>query len=143
MSEIERDPVAVRDYERTVTEVADQRVVDEAEETIARAWIAELDAMRHEALRLALAMRVAERLAREKLRKAQILGCPQELARAHARLAETQVETAVSLGRANALLATVDAEIEVVCRGGLERSRRGERDVRRLRAAWTAAYGHA
>ncbi|HWG28879.1 hypothetical protein [Actinospica sp.] len=143
MSDIERDPMAVREYERTLTEVAERQVVDEAEDAISRAWIAELDAVRHEGLRLAMTLRVAERIAREKLRTAQIVGRPDELAHAHARFAVTKAEASQRLGHANALLASVDVELDAVCRAGLERSRRNERDMERLRTAWTAAYGQA
>lgn len=143
MSEIERDTVAVREYERTLAEVAEHQAVDEAQDAISRAWIAELDEMRREGLRLAMVVRIAERVARQKVRRAQVVGRPDEIARAHARLAETEAETASGLRLASALLASVDVEVEVVCRAGLERSRRTERDLCRLRTAWTAAYGRA
>jgi hypothetical protein len=141
MSESEPDPVAVREYERTLTEVAERRVVDEAQDAISRAWIAELDAMRHEGLRLTMALRVAERVAHEKLRTAQIVGRPDELAHAHARFAVTKAEASERLRHAKALLASVDVELDAVSRAGLERSRRNERDLQRLRSAWAAAYG--
>ncbi|MBR7828023.1 hypothetical protein KDK95_17030 [Actinospica sp. MGRD01-02] len=143
MSDDGREAEAVIEYERTLTEVADRQAVDEAEDAVARAWIAELDDMRREGLRLAMAVRVAERVAREKLRKAQQLGHPHELAKAHAKLAATQAETKVSLGHANALLCSVDAELEAVCQAGMARTRRNEQDLRRLRSAWTAAYGRS
>jgi hypothetical protein len=141
MSETERDPIAVREYERTLTEVAERQVVDEAEDTIARVWVAELDQMRREGLRLAMAVRVAERVARQKLQSAQITGRPDELARAHARFARAEAESEASLGHARALLDSVDAELRAVCEAGLARTRRNERDQQRLRVAWTAAYG--
>jgi hypothetical protein len=107
MPETERDPAAVREYERALAEVAEHRVLDEAEDVIARAWIAELDAMRHAGLRLAMVTRVAERVARESLHQAQRHGPPAELPRAHARFAATEVRTAERLGHANALLTSV------------------------------------
>ncbi|HWG26170.1 hypothetical protein [Actinospica sp.] len=121
--------------------MAERQVVDAAEEVLTRAWIAELDEMRREGLRLAIAVRIADRMAREKLQRAQTGGRPDELTRAHARLVETSAETSECLGHVNALLASVDAELEAVCRAGLERTRRSQEDLRRLRVAWTAAYG--
>jgi hypothetical protein len=140
LSDDGREAEAVIEYERTLTEVADRQAVDEAEDAVARAWIAELDDMRREGLRLAMAGRVAERVAHEKLRKAQQLGHPHELAKAHAKLAATEAETKVR-GHANALLSSVDAELEAVWQAGMARTRRNERDLQRLRSAWTAAYG--
>ncbi|HTJ71771.1 MAG TPA: hypothetical protein VL551_29795 [Actinospica sp.] len=131
----------IREYERTLTEVAENQVVDAAEDVISRVWVAELDAMRREGLRLAMAVRIADRVAREEVQRAQVGGRPAELARAHARLVETSAEAAESLGHANALLTSVDAELTAVCAAGVERGRRGERNLDRLRAAWTAAYG--
>ncbi|HET9172371.1 MAG TPA: hypothetical protein VFN97_23290 [Actinospica sp.] len=141
MSEIEREPTAVREYQRTLTEVAEHQAVDEAEDVLTRAWIAELDQMRHEGLRLAMAVRIADRLAREEVRRAQRDGSPAELVRAHARLVATTAEIREGLGQATALLSSVDAALASVCQAGLERSRRGEADLGRLRSAWSAAYG--
>jgi hypothetical protein len=141
MSEIERDPAAVREYDRTVREVAGHRAVDEAEDAVARSWIAELDEMRREALRLAMTVRMAERLALGSLREAQARGRMRELAMAHARFARTESAKDVGLEHAYSLLTSVDVELEAVCQAGLERSRREREDLRRLRAAWTAAYG--
>lgn len=141
MSEIERDPGAVHEYRRTLNEVAERQAVDAAEDVVSRAWVAELDGMRREGLRLAMAARVAERVARERLRSAQVVGGPEELARAHATFTRTQAETETGLGHAHALLASVDAELEAVVQAGFERARRAERDLQRLRTAWTAAYG--
>lgn len=141
MSEMEREPAAVREYERTLTEIAEHQVIDAAEDAIDRAWVAELDRMRHEGLRLAMAVRIADRVAREEVRRAQVGGRPADLARAHARLVETCADTQEGLGHAAALLSSVDAELEAACQAGLARTRRGEQDLRRLRSAWAAAYG--
>jgi hypothetical protein len=140
MSESERDPESIRRYERTVSEVAEHQVVDEAEDVIARAWIAELDEMRRTALRLAAAARLAENAARIELRAAQALGRPVRLATAQARLTVIEAEQAESLERAHALLAAVDAALEAIRRAGMERSQRGQEDLRLLRTAWTAAF---
>lgn len=141
MSETGHDPSAVRAYERALAEVAEQLAVNEAEELVARAWIRELDEVRRAGLRLAMTVRVAERTARELLRAAQLGGRPSELARAHSRFAQVEAETVNSLGHADALLASVDAQLDVVCNAALERARRNERAQEKLRAAWTAAYG--
>lgn len=141
MSEIEYDPSAVREYERTLVEVAEQLAVDEAEETVALAWIYELDEMRREGLRLALTARIAERTARETLRAAQVAGRPGEIIRAHNRFAQVEAETVDGLDHADALLATVDAALDAVCRAALDRGRRNEQAQLRLHAAWAAAYG--
>ena len=141
MSEIERDPVAVRVYERTLTEVAERQVIAEAEDALTRAWVGELETMRREGLRLAMTVRVATSLARLHLREAEAGGRASELARAHARLVATEADAAQGIGHARTLLDSVDAELEAVCQAALERTRRGERDVQRLRDAWTAAYG--
>lgn len=140
MSETGSEPSAVRAYELALHEVAERLAVDEAEEVVARAWIAELDDMRRKGLRLAMAVRVAERMARESLRAAQVAGRPRELARAHTRFAAVEAESANGLAHADALVAAVDAELAAACGAGLERARRGERELRRLRTAWTAAY---
>ncbi len=142
MSEIGRDSAAaIREYERTLSEVAERQVIDEAEDAIARAWIAELDQVRRDGLRLVMAVRVAEHLARERLHEAELGGRPADVARAHARFAAAEAEKAGSVQHAHALLTSVDDEIEAVCQAGLERDRRGQRDLQRLRSAWAAAYG--
>lgn len=141
MSEIERDPEAARRYARTVSEVAERQVVDEAENVLANAWIAELDEMRRTALRLAAAARLAESSARAELQAAQALGRPVHLARAHERLAVIEAEQQVSIDRARALLAGVDCALETIRQAGIERSQRGQEDLRRLRTAWTAVFG--
>jgi hypothetical protein len=143
MSETGSEPPAVRAYELALHAAAERLAVDEAEEVVARAWITELDDMRRKGLRLAMAVRVAERMARESLREAQVAGRPRDLARAHTRFAEVEAESANGLAHADALVAAVDAELAAVCRAGLERARRGERELRRLRTAWTAAYDGA
>jgi len=140
MSKIERDPAAVRDYERTLNEIVERQAVDEAENVLACAWIAELEAMRRKVLRLAVEARLAGNAARIQLRNAQALGESAELARAHARLTAIQARQEVNLEQAHSLLASVDSELEVICRAGIERSRRSQQDLRRLRIAWLAAF---
>jgi vacuolar-type H+-ATPase subunit I/STV1 len=141
MSAIERHRVAVREYERAVAEVAEHRVVDEAEDVLSRAWVVELEEMRKDALRLAAAARLAERDAQTRLMEARKQGQAQELALAHARYVETETGKRESLGQARSLLASVDVELESLCRAGIERSRRERQDLDRLRAARVAAYG--
>lgn len=143
MPDIERDTMAVRAYERTLAEVTECQVLDAAADVVTQAWVAELDRMRQEGLRLAMAVRVAARIAREQMRQAEAGGRPADLARARARLAETSAEANESLGHANALLASVDAELAAVCAAGAERARRSERNLDRLRSARAAAFGEA
>ncbi|HEX4790497.1 MAG TPA: hypothetical protein VH372_18675 [Actinospica sp.] len=107
MSETERDATAVREYERTLAEVAEHQVIDAAEDVITRAWIAELDQMRRERLRLAMAARPATSCTR--LRAAAIR------ASSPARLVDTPAETRESLDHARALLTSVDTALEAVC----------------------------
>jgi hypothetical protein len=141
MPESERDPEAVRQYERTVRAVAERQVVDEAENLVAHAWIAELDEMRRTALRLAAAARLAENAARIELRTAQELGRPVLLAKAQARLTVIEAEQEDSIDRAHALLAAVDTALEAIRQAGLERAQRNKQDLHLMRDAWAAAYG--
>lgn len=141
MPEHEQEPSALRDYQRVLIDVAEDQVVDAAEEVIARAWIAELDERRREGLRLAMTARVRDRMARDQLRRAQVGGQLAELARAHTRLAETVALTEEGLGYADALLADVEAQLKAAALSGVERTRRGLEGLQRLHTAWTAAYG--
>ncbi|HEX4790605.1 MAG TPA: hypothetical protein VH372_19240 [Actinospica sp.] len=141
MAETEQNPHAVRFYERTRDEVAERRVADEAEAVVAAVWIAELEEMRIGMLGLIAAASVAEHLAMDRLRQAQSAGRPGDLARAHARLVALQADRAISLEDTRAVVARVDAELELAARAGAERSRRVQQDLQRLRAAWTGAYG--
>lgn len=143
MAGTERDPRAVWVYERTLGEVAERRVVDEAETVLARAWVGELERARTAARGQIAATRVAELAAFEKLRAAQNAGRPAELARAHARLAALQDEQASALDSTRALIERLDAEIERAGLADVERSRRAQLDLARLRDAWTGAYGSA
>jgi len=132
---------AVARYRRTLREVAEHRVVDEAEEVLARAWIAQLDEMRRAALGLVAAARLARRAARAEVRDAERGGRLGEMAVAHARLKSIEAMQDGELNDARALIAAVDAELELVCRAGIDRARRDRADHSRLRTAWRAAYG--
>jgi hypothetical protein len=141
MAETEQDPSAVRLYERVRDEVMEHRVVDEAEAAIALAWVGELAETRQAALGQIAALSVAEQVARERLRKAEAAGAPGDLARARAAVAAVRSEHEEGVERFRAMIARVDAELESAESAGLERGRRAERDLERLRNAWTEAYG--
>jgi hypothetical protein len=141
MAEIGQNPQAVRFYEHTRDEVAERRVADEAEAVVAAVWVSELEEMRIGALGIIAAASVAEHIAMDKLRKAQTAGRPGDLARAHARLVALQADRAISLEDTRAVVARVDAELELAAEVGRERGRRVQGDLERLRAAWTGAYG--
>ncbi len=129
---------AERAYERTREEFVARRVVDEAEDVLGRAWVAELADMRLAALGLIAAARVSASVAREELRKAQRGSEPAKVARAHARLAALEEDSAANTEHARYLLARVDAELESAAVAELRRSRRAESDAVRLRRAWAA-----
>lgn len=132
---------AVAAYRRTLLRVAEHQVVDEAEDVLARVWIAQLDEMRRAALSLIAAAHMADSAARTELREAQERGRPEEMARAHARMQSTRLLRAGNLREARAFIASVDAELELVCQAGVERVRRDRDDHARLDSARRAAYG--
>ena len=143
MSETGGHPAAVREYERVLREVAERRAVDEAEGVLARAWIAELDEMRRTALGLVAAARPTSGESGTEPRDAHFHGRPAELARANAHLEAAAAEQRISLEQARSILASVDAEIEMVCEAVVERTRRSQDDLYRLQAAWAAAFTHS
>jgi hypothetical protein len=143
MTESEQDPSAMRLYERVRDEVAEHRVVDEAEVLIAIAWVGELAEMRQAALGQIAALNVAGQVARERLRRAEAGGASGALARARAAVAAVEAEHEAGGERFRAMIARVDAELAGVEAAGLERGRRAERDLERLRSAWTGVYGGA
>lgn len=128
-------------YRRVLREVAEHRVVDDAEDTLARAWIAQLDEMRRAALGLLAAARMASNAARAEVRLAAERGRPGDLAIAQARLQSLEESQDGNLRDARAFLASVDAELELVCAAGVDRVRRFRADHARLRAARRAAFG--
>jgi len=132
---------AVARYRRTLHEVAEHRVVDEAEEVLARVWVGRLDELRRTALGLVAAARLARRAARAEVREAERGGRPGQMAVAHARLKSIEAMQDDELNDARVLIAAVDAELELVCRAGVDRARRRRADHSRLRAARRAAYG--
>lgn len=131
----------VERYRRAVREVADHRVVDEAEEVLTRAWLAHLDEMRRAALSLVAAARMTSNAARAEVRRAMDAGGPAELAIAKARLHSIEAAQQGEVHHARAFIASVDAELALVCRAGAERARRDRADDARLRAAWREAFG--
>lgn len=141
MSEIERDPQAVRTYERMRDAVAERRVVDEAEKVLGRAWLDELEDIRKAALGVVAAIRLATNIALSQLRRAQGEGRLAEMARAQARLAALESKQGIGLDEAHAVLDWVDTELEKVDTTDLERRCRIQHDLEQLRAAWTAAFG--
>jgi hypothetical protein len=145
-SEFENTPAhgggaALAQYRRALREVAEHQVVDEAEDVLARSWIGQLDEMRRTALGLLAAARLARNAARAELRLAEERGRPDDLALAHARLRSIEAEQDDQLYDARAFIASVDAELELVCAAGIERARRDRADTFRLLEARCAVYG--
>jgi hypothetical protein len=132
---------AVAAYRRTLLEVAGRQVVDEAEDVLARVWIGHLDEMRRAALSVIASAHVADSAARTELRQAQERGRPDEMARAHARMQSTRGSQECNLRDARAFIASVEAELELVCQAGVERVRRDRADHSLLDSARRAAYG--
>jgi hypothetical protein len=143
MTETERNRSAMGRYERVRDEVAEHRAVDEAEVVIAVAWVGELAEMRQAALGQIAALSVAGHVAHERLRRAEAGGASGALARARAAVAAVRAEHEAGAQHFREMIARVDAELASVERAGLERGRRAEHDVERLRSAWTGAYGGA
>lgn len=128
-------------YRRVLREVAGRRVVDEAEDTLARSWSGQLDEMRRAALSLLATARMASNAARAEVRLAAESGRLGELAVAQARLQSIEAAQDGNLREARAFLESVDAELELLCAAGTERARRARADRDRLRIAWRAAFG--
>ena len=138
-----RDPQAVRLYKRIRDEVAERRVVDEAEAVITTLWITELEEMRRSELGMIAATSVAEHLALRRLQQVLAAGGSGELARCRARLDAVRAEQATTLERSRALIARMEAELGRIELVDAERGRRAEVDLRRLRTAWAEAYGES
>lgn len=135
------DAEAVRVYQRTLDEVAENQVVASAEDILTDAWIGELEQVRGETMAGADMLRDEDESARELVRRAQEGADATELARAQARLSEVAAMREADIEAARLLVDAVDAELEHVCRAAVERTRRGRDDLSRLRAAWADAFG--
>ena len=141
MTKSEHETEAVRAYHRTLGEVARNRVVDVAEDVLTDTWIDELERFRGIVLGAADSACRADRAAREEVHEAQTRGSAEEIARAQRHLAAVAADRTVDFDRARRLLDALEEELELTCRAGAERARRGRADHARLRSAWRAAYG--
>lgn len=119
-------------YERIQREIADNAVVDAAEEIIGHAWIAHL-----EELRSATAETVTEAAqnvsgARCLVRICQAAEEPQQLAAAQNLLERTQRDLARSMADSTRMLVVVEEQLDVLGRATAERVRRRLADLSRL-----------
>lgn len=135
------EETAVLAYRRTLRSVAENQVVDAAESILAQAWLTHLGELRRCALDLVDATRGAHREALTRLRAAQTLADPAEIAHAQEFVERVEVELGGDLDASRRLLASVEEHVELVCRAGYERVQREQADLDRLRVAWLAAYG--
>ena len=131
------------EYQRTLQAVHAHQAIFEAEDVVARAWLAELDAARRDALELVRALRMADAVSKRELRAALRGNDPVVLAEAQQGVEETRRELDDGVSAAQALLARVDQQIERACRAATAREERQRDDRARLRTAWRVAYGSA
>jgi hypothetical protein len=141
MAGTERRTDAVRFYRRTLGEVAAHQVVAAAEDIVGDKWIDELEQTRRRVLGRADPVNRADHTARESLRQAQERGDPSAVVRAQARLSEVIDDQILDLDRIRAAVEAVDAQLERGHAAAAERTRQTRRELGRLRAAWTDAYG--
>lgn len=128
-------------YLRTLKTVNARRAIFEAEDIVTRAWLAELDTARRDALDLVRALRVADAVSRQELRAALRGNDPAHLAEAQQEAEQAQRELEDGIAAAQALLTRVDEQIERACRAAADRCNRHRDDLERLRLAWRCAYG--
>lgn len=131
------------EYLRTLRTVHAHQAIFEAEDIVTRAWLAELDAARCNALDLVRALRMADAVSKRELRAALRGADPAQLAEAQQGAEETGRELEDGVSAAQALLARVDEQIARACREAADRETRQRDDRARLRAAWGLAYGAA
>jgi hypothetical protein len=131
------------EYQRALRAVHAHQAVFAAEDIVTRAWLAELDAARRDALELVRALRMADAVSKRELRAALRGNDPAALAEAQQGAEETRRELDEGVAAAQALLARVDEQIERSCRAAAARENRQRDDLARLRIAWRVAYGSA
>lgn len=139
--EADRDAKAVEEYWRTVRSAQSDEIVAEAEDVLAAAWAAELEEVRRATLQAAASAQTAYAAARTLVRVKQTEGSQRDLAEAHYELEKAHAEQQRSLDAANALLAAVDEEFELICLAAEEREAVSQTNRNRVRSAWKAAYG--
>jgi hypothetical protein len=141
MNGSERERAAIAGYDRTVREVAEHQAVEAAESVLVHAWLGHLAEMRRSGLDLAEATRTVHQEAVTRLRATQRAADPAAFAEAQVLMERMEHDLARDLDASRLLLDSVAEHIELVRRGGLERLRRKQADVARLRAARCAAFG--
>lgn len=129
------------EYVRTLSVVNAHCAIFEAEDIVTRAWLAELDVARREALDLVKALRVAEAVSTNDLQAALRRNDPVELAEAQQEMEESRRELDDGMVAAQALLSRVDEQIERACQAAADRGSRYRDDMDRLRLAWHSAFG--
>lgn len=129
------------EYMRTLNVVNAHCAIFEAEDVVTRAWLAELDIARREALDLVKALRVAEAVSTSDLQAALRRADPVELAEAQHEMEQSRRELDDGMVAAQALLSRVDEQIERACHAAAARCSRYRDDMDRLRLAWQSAFG--
>ena len=129
------------EYLRTLREMSERRVVDEAEALLTTAWIGHLDAARLEALGLIAAARTADASARAQLRAAERGRRPAAILHARQRVEELERLGVDELAIARSFLDRVEEYVKRACRTASERESRRREDMELLRRAWDVAYG--
>jgi hypothetical protein len=139
----DRDAEAVEEYWQTLRSAQSDEIVAEAEDVLASAWAVELEEVRRATLRAAACARTAYAAARTLVRVKRTEGSQRDLAQAHHELEKAEAEQQRSLDAANALLAAVDEEFELICLAAEEREAVSQTNRILVRSAWKAAYGAA
>lgn len=130
-----RHRVLLEGYERRRREVSEHTVVDEAEDVLGHAWVAELDHERREsvgALEIAAEVVVA---ARRLLSIAESGGDHAQIHSARALHAQAEKDLARTLAQTQDTLTRVDRRLHMIGDATRARLRRRRTDTERLRAA--------
>jgi hypothetical protein len=147
MAGSERRRTILEAYERTRREVAENQVVDAAEDIVGNALVEHLDAVRREATDLVAVAAESRRAALRLVRAAQVDGDPRHISCAHALLEHSERDLQLNLAEGRQTLASVQTRLNALSRAAGERAHRRRADLGRLRAAETAVFkdgpGHA
>ena len=122
-------------YERMRREVSDRAVVDEAEDILGHAWVAELDRERRASVTELEAAAEVLIAARRLLRIAESAGDRTQVRSARAMYAQAEQDLAQTLAATRATLSRVNRQLHATGKSALARLQRRRADSERLRAA--------
>lgn len=122
-------------YERTRREVSEQAVLDEAEDVLGHAWVAELDRERRTSVTALEAAAEVVAAARRLKGIAESAGDAAQIRSARALYAQAERDLAETLAETRETLTRVDGQLRTVGEAALARLRRRRSGTERLRTA--------